>query len=289
LGWTAPSENCISELQRRWPDRICVVVDACQMRIGRARLRHQLTQNRIVLMTGSKFYCGPPFSGAILIPESLGSAFANINQIPLGLRTLSSRFDWPARYQAQRSGFPSAQNFGQWLRWEAALEEMRAYHVVPVEFRIRALARFAMAIPALIAASRVVVLYGDSVCDTDTARDEEFTAPTIFPISLKHAGGFFSYQECTTIHRLLTQNLSRSLTAGVESAAASRLCRMGQPVTIGSTTAIIRLSSSARMVARCWSSDAATAIANIETEIASVALALDKLEFVVRHYNQLTT
>jgi hypothetical protein len=283
LGWTAPSEICIAELQRRWPDRICVVIDACQMRIGSARLRHHLAQNRLVLMTGSKFFCGPPFSGAILIPQSLGRAFAAISQIPLGLRTLSSRFDWPARYQTQRYGFPPVPNIGQWLRWEAALEEMRAYHAVPLEFRTQALARFAAAIPALIAASPELVLHGGAVADPDPSRDEEFSAPTIFPFGLKHAGRSYSYQECTTIHRLLTQNLAPSLTAVAQSAAASRPCRLGQPVAVGSNTAVMRLSSSARMVARCWSPHAASATANIEAEIASIALALDKLQLVVRH------
>ncbi len=36
-------------------------------------------------------------------------------------------------------GFESRPNFGQWLRWEAALEEIKAYYQVPDAFRALAL------------------------------------------------------------------------------------------------------------------------------------------------------
>ena len=40
LGWRAPSDQCLDEIATRWPDRVQVVVDACQMRLGRPRLRN---------------------------------------------------------------------------------------------------------------------------------------------------------------------------------------------------------------------------------------------------------
>jgi hypothetical protein len=42
LGWRAPSEQCLAEVARRWPDRVQIVVDACQMRLGRSRLKEYL-------------------------------------------------------------------------------------------------------------------------------------------------------------------------------------------------------------------------------------------------------
>src|SRR5262249_44517882 len=35
LGWRAPSQACLDEIGRRWPEEVLVVVDACQMRLGR--------------------------------------------------------------------------------------------------------------------------------------------------------------------------------------------------------------------------------------------------------------
>jgi hypothetical protein len=42
------------------------------------------------------------------------------------LRDPFAPLDWPKRWHALRSYFPSRPNFGQWLRWEAALEEIRS-------------------------------------------------------------------------------------------------------------------------------------------------------------------
>jgi hypothetical protein len=141
LGWRPPSETCLEEIAARWPEQVQVVVDACQMRLGLPRLKQYLDRAYIVIITGSKFFTGPPFSGALLVPAELSNALATTQIMP-GLREYSSRSDWPMSWQSLRSRFPIRTNFGQWLRWEAALEEIRAYHDVPREFRSRALAEF---------------------------------------------------------------------------------------------------------------------------------------------------
>jgi hypothetical protein len=74
LGWRAPSSQCLDEIRRRWPDRVQIVVDACQMRLGRPRLRKYLDRGYIVIVTGSKFFTGPPFSGALLVPAGFSSS-----------------------------------------------------------------------------------------------------------------------------------------------------------------------------------------------------------------------
>ena len=55
----------------RWPGRVQVVVDACQMRLGRPRLKKYLDRGYLVIVTGSKFFTGPAFSGALLVPAGL--------------------------------------------------------------------------------------------------------------------------------------------------------------------------------------------------------------------------
>ena len=71
LGWRAPSRACLDEIARRWPRKVLVVVDACQMRLRRGRLRRYLDRGYMVLITGSKFFGGPAFSGALLVPSVL--------------------------------------------------------------------------------------------------------------------------------------------------------------------------------------------------------------------------
>ena len=38
-GLAGPSEQCLDEIAARWPGQVQIVVDACQMRLGRPRLR----------------------------------------------------------------------------------------------------------------------------------------------------------------------------------------------------------------------------------------------------------
>ena len=63
-------------------------------------------------------------------------------EIAPGMLEYTSRSDWPMQWHGLRSRFPIRANFGQWLRWEAALEEIRAYYDVPDEFRRMALTTF---------------------------------------------------------------------------------------------------------------------------------------------------
>ena len=139
FGWRAPSEQCLDDIAMRWPDQVQIVVDACQMRLGRTRLRKYLDRGYLVIVTGSKFFTGPPFSGALLVPSALAYDFDAAADIAPGLLEYTSRSDWPKNWPGLRSRFPVRANFGQWLRWEAALEEISAYYRVPDEFRRTAL------------------------------------------------------------------------------------------------------------------------------------------------------
>jgi len=67
-GSLMPSLHAVADLLAEYGDRVVPVVDACQTRMQEAGL-HNLIQNGVpVLVTGSKFYGGPPFCGATLLP-----------------------------------------------------------------------------------------------------------------------------------------------------------------------------------------------------------------------------
>jgi len=67
-GCVAPSLSCGLDLRRRYPDRVHLLLDACQFRFSRQTLHHYLEQGIMVAITGSKFLAGPSFSGALLVP-----------------------------------------------------------------------------------------------------------------------------------------------------------------------------------------------------------------------------
>src|SRR5258708_38341645 len=104
-----------------WPDQVQVVVDACQMGLGRVRLQKYLERGYLVIVTGSKFFTGPPFSGALLVPASLSKGLDGVTEGASGLSEYSRCRDWPKHWQKLRALFPGGTNFGQWLPWESAL------------------------------------------------------------------------------------------------------------------------------------------------------------------------
>jgi len=117
LGWRAPSTACIAAVAAAWPDQVRIVVDACQLRVGRPQLRDYLERGYFVLVTGSKFFTGPAFSGALLVPPALAGAVDAIVAATPGLGSYTTRHDWPRRWHRLRQSLPATPNYGQWLRW----------------------------------------------------------------------------------------------------------------------------------------------------------------------------
>src|SRR5579883_3440511 len=214
LGGRAPSLACLGAIGARWPGEVQILVDACQMRLSRRRLRWHLERGHLVLLTGSKFFTGPPFSGALLVPEGLSTRMS-APEISPGLRDYTSRSDWPRTWEGVRRTLRERMNLGQFLRWSAALEEMRAYFAVPASYRKSALAQFGAITERLITgegALRLLPAYeecgGASALGID---DEEMATRTIFPFLLRRSGRFLSPAECTQLYRWLNEDVSRLL------------------------------------------------------------------------------
>ena len=137
-GLQTPSLACLDEIASLWPDSVRVLVDACQMRLSRARLREYLARNFLVTITGSKFFTGPMFSGALIVPRVIADAAAALVNFPPGLRHYTTRHDVPETWRGIRKMLSPGTNFGAWLRWEAALAEMQRYFAIPASFRAAA-------------------------------------------------------------------------------------------------------------------------------------------------------
>jgi hypothetical protein len=293
LGWRLPSDQCLNEISARWPDRVQIVVDACQMRLGRPRLQNYLDRGYMVIVTGSKFFTGPAFSGALLVPEGLAKSLSAVTEVASGFREYGSRSDWPMHWTTLRSHFPVRANFGQWLRWEAALEEMRAYYTVPDEFRLLALTTFRNGAEQIIASSPSLRRLPPQQPPADGGvDDEELAQTTIFPFAIRHDDRVFSLGDCRKIHRALARDVrtadSNHGHEGPEIAA--KICLVGQPVALGferDPIAALRICASARFVTEAWSPDQNTARENLQRELKRVRAIAAKIEWLVVHMNDL--
>ncbi|SDK08754.1 hypothetical protein SAMN05216338_10865 [Bradyrhizobium sp. Rc2d] len=285
LGWRAPSAACLDEIARRWPRKVQIVVDACQARLGRRRLRSYLDRGYLVLITGSKFFGGPAFSGALLMPKGFSRSLDRVEAIAPGFFDYAGRCDWPMAWTILRSRFERRPNFGQWLRWEAALAEIGSYYAVPGAFRARALAELAAGIDSMIALSPSLrpVPAGIGKVGVD---DEEFAQTTIFPFLLLRDGKPISIAETGAVHQALARDMNEEIGGSTaDRQVAAQRCLIGQPVRLErqdeAPLAILRLCVGARLVTEIWSPDMVQARRNLQHVLDRVADVLVKIELLL--------
>jgi len=283
FGWRAPSQACLDEIARRWPEEVLIVVDACQMRLGRRRLRALLGRGHMVIVTGSKFFGGPAFSGALLVPSPLARRLeGDAEQMAPGILDYANRSDWPTAWSRLRSCFQGRTNLGQWLRWEAALEEIDGYYHLPDAYRARALQDYRTGIESLIALSPSLRLVDGGPAAVE---DEEFSEATVFPFTLHRDGRERSAHECRLLYHALAEDLSGVIDGSdAEREIVARRCVVGQPVRIDrlkAPTAALRLCVGARLVTETWSADAKVARKNLQRELDRIAETITKLELLL--------
>ena len=79
-----------------------------------------LEKEACVLFTGSKFFRGPPFSGAVIIPtgvmKKLQENFADAT-VPVGLNTFFGKSELPTQLKSWRDSVKESVNAGLALRW----------------------------------------------------------------------------------------------------------------------------------------------------------------------------
>ena len=278
-GLIAPSPGCVAALQRRLPESVEVLVDACQFRIAPATLRAYLQRGFMVALTGSKFVAGPSFSGVLLMPPQVAERLRG-RALPPALRAYSSRAEWPRDWDSA-GVLDDVANFGLLLRWEAALEELRALRALPEAQVARFLQAFAEAVQERLASDPLFEPL--PVPQIDRRPLIETTSwdhiQTIFPFLLYHpdsgAGKMpLSRTETAQVYRLLQTDL--------DIPGARMRFQLGQPVACGSRDGVpvsaLRLCASARLVVEAQGEDGRNAAAVIGKALA----ALDKAAMLVR-------
>ncbi len=294
FGLRSPSRDCLRWIAAAAGQDVQVVIDAAQMRLGLESLRRYVEQGFIVLITGSKFFTGAPFSGALILPPAVAARCGAIARVPPGICDYTNASDWPPAFAALRATLPARSNLGQWARWVAALEEMRAYFAVPKFFRELALRQFAEAVPRLVAAEPVceALPFGE-IADGD-GDDGEFAVRTIFPFFVRHRGRLLSPAQAATLYRALNDDVGAWLPGALppmQRLLAARRCHIGQPVAVADgrsrVAGALRISAGARVVSESWSEDALVARENLHAEFDQVRAILEKIRLLARYFEDI--
>lgn len=174
-GLTLPALGDVERLVSAHGDAMTVVVDACQLRIAPATVRRYLELGCVVLMTGSKFAGGPPFSGFALVP---GAVRDKALPLPSGLRRLANRAEWPADWPGADC-LDARGNFGLLLRLEAALIEMERFAALPAGRVGEVTARFSHHVMTLVKRLELAAVPGaggESCLASETLRTLDLAA-----------------------------------------------------------------------------------------------------------------
>lgn len=217
-----PSRATALALQQRYRERLLVVVDACQLRCAWDQVRQDLEAGFVVMVTGSKFAGGPPFSGAILLPPQIVDRL-RLAALPPGLFAYSAANDWPAVLRgALNVPFTVPANVGLGLRWEAALAELEALAGLAPDLRERVTARFAEIVRQHVGSCAAFELL-------DAAAAPATPSQTIFPIVTRARNS----ASAERLHRALRAPMTAD-----PAECQGRVYHVGQPVTVGHRSAL---------------------------------------------------
>lgn len=229
-GLTGPTRQLARNLIAVAPERLRVVVDACQLRCPLSLIQRDLNDGFIVNVTGSKFVAGPAFAGALLLPRGLADEIAARAGLPAGLCDYTAAFDWPSPLRDSLGiAFKSQANIGLGLRWIAALESLSRLSAINALRHAEITRHFANQVRVRAARVEGLSFHPDD--------GEAVTLPSIVCLTpLDKDGGFISIEEANRIRTELRD------------ASLGPVCHVGQAVQVG-PRAILRMSLSAGDIA----------------------------------------
>ena len=300
-GLLAPGTACLRRLQERLGDRVEVVVDACQARLDRRRPADWLRQGWMVMVTGSKFFTGPPFCGALLLPQRLARRLRGPGSLPAGLAEYGGAADWPpGTAVAHWTGDGDRPiNLGLVLRWQAALAEMAAFALVPDRLAHDRAAAFLRGVDAAVAASPVVAAVDvpapprdplpDAGAGSEPCWDQLQTIRSLLVLGPDHRP--LDVVAARRVYRWLNADVTRALPPGAadaDCALARLLCHVGQPAPVaddrldGVMAGALRISVGARLLSGEPSHEGLDGSARMAREIADVRRIIDKIDLLLR-------
>ena len=128
-GMKNPDSDFIEKMSNRYKD-IDIVVDACQFRCSKEEIQVFLRKGYIVLLTGSKFMSGPPFSGLIIFPEKALSPAVLENHFLQHCSDYFTPYEFDDKLTSWRSQLNNNSNLGLLLRWTAAMVNIQSYYKI---------------------------------------------------------------------------------------------------------------------------------------------------------------
>lgn len=300
LGYSGPSKALLVELKQKFGSKICVAVDACQMRLDREEIVEYLEYQMVVIVTGSKYFTGPPFCGAILVPEQIVLDIReNGAKFDVGFNAYCAKEDFPQRLRSILRDPGKSFNLGPLFRWVAAISEMARYFAIPAAVRLAAVSRFCERVEGILSAAPFIELHDQNSYGNIApgAKLGELSGRRmIFPFFLYCVRGGIrqvcSEKQAQQIYALLNKDCSKlfSYNNAREFRLLAQMCHIGQPVAAihrsGADAAVLRISVGARIFSESYSKSTGRMVdALIEDEFWQIGVILAKIELLLNAYS----
>ena len=296
-GVSAPSPDFVLAIGAPW-ERVDVVADSCQGRISGPTLGAYVRADWMVQISGSKFFTGPPFSGALLIPARLRVRRAAVARRLAQAPALAPPSYWSAPWREAFADISSATpSVGPLLRWTGALIEAALFREASLEIATHAFETFCAALRKRLADCRYLIELDPPHADDDNpgARDfQRFAGSSIICFAPFAGDGTGARRrldaaESELLFRCMNADLTDRLGPldPIEQALAAQPFHIGQPVDLTPDAAppnvILRLVIGARFFSAIAMAGA-RADAALDAEIADAIRALDKAELILSRW-----
>ncbi|PJJ08114.1 hypothetical protein CLU83_1354 [Flavobacterium sp. 1] len=293
LGYQSPSEKIIKSLDTLDNLSMQIIVDASQLRLDPKDIQNYLNKGYIITITGSKYFTGPPYSGALILPKRVSKSINSAKiTMPKGLNNYYNHSDWPTSWFCSKDlsdGF----NYGSNMRWNAAIVEMDRYYKTPILYRNMGIEMFCNFVEDSIKdVAFLEPLFGDKT-KTNTYDSNEFglrNICTIFPFFILKDEKALSIDQVKKIYILLNSDISDKFEdSHIEIIRlASQKCHIGQPVNVkyvnNFQSAVLRISLGARVISESWvNRDISLFFRNIETQMNQITIIIKKIELILNN------
>jgi hypothetical protein len=291
LGYQSPSDELIKKLHTLSKLSLQIIVDASQLRLDPKDIQNYLNKGYIVTITGSKYFTGPPYSGALILPKSVSKVIHSVkNSLPAGLTQYYNHSDWPISWFCSND-LSDGYNYGSYMRWYAAIVEMDRYYKTPILYRNMGIEMFCNFVEDSIKeASFLEPIYGDET-KTNSYTSKEFgirNIRTIFPFFILKNNEVLSVDKVKKLYTLLNSDLSDQFEDSPLEIIrlAGQKCHIGQAVNVkygnDIESAVLRISLGARVISDSWvNRDISLFFRNIEAQMSQITIIIKKIELIL--------
>lgn len=283
-GLVLPNWDTVLKIKNKYKENIDIIVDACQGRISIHSIKRYMSIEVMLLLTGSKFLSGPPFSGILVLPNSISKRVQNLTELPAGLSSIFGEAEFPPCWHSLSTPHFNLCNIGLLLRWEAARYEMNKFFRVPDSKIEYILDCFEKNVIEMVNSSDFLSLLNNNNKNKQN-RQGVLERNSIFTILITPLN---TVEEVKILHRALYSDISHILSLNSIDEIDKISIQLGQPVSISQTNpkmnTTLRIALSAQQISELAQLDESIVQTRFEMDMKFIK---QKIQLILNNFDKI--